>query len=166
MRRRDVRLISWMMAASVVVLPEPVGLRYEHEPARQLRQLLQRLWKLEVVERGNVCRDDPEHRSDAVLLGEDVHAKAGASLEVVSEVDLAIAFERDALLVVHDLPEEAARLFFGERAKRQGDEVAVVANDRHVAGVEMQIARLLVEDESQEGVDSRHGSPTLRHWNA
>jgi hypothetical protein len=81
-----VSLMSLIIAASVVDLPEPVVPGDQHQPALGVGDLLQHRRQAELVEAGDLARDDPQHRAEVALLLEDVDAEAADPLDVVRGV--------------------------------------------------------------------------------
>jgi hypothetical protein len=95
---------------------------------------------------------DTENGADAAGLLEDVGAEAPHARELVDEVDLALGLEALALLGRQDFEQEAAGVGLGEHAEIERHQIAVVADDGRHAGVEVQIAGLLLDDQAQERV--------------
>ena len=87
---------------------------------------------------------------------EHVHPEARDTLQVVDEVELVLLIELLHLARDQDLLDEPPRLLIGHGPKRDLDQVAVMPNDRRTAGREVQIARLLIGHQTQEGVDASH----------
>ena len=73
-----VSLISSIMAASVVDLPEPVGPVTRTKPRGFLVELVQRLGQAELIDAHDVHGDESERRPQTVALEERVHAEARA----------------------------------------------------------------------------------------
>ena len=103
-------LISSIIAASVVDLPEPVGPRDEDEAARLHRQLGERGRKIQLLERLQLLRDDPEGGADRLALEVDVDAKACESRHRVRHVDLTLDLELLLLLRREDAVEQLLRV--------------------------------------------------------
>src|SRR5216684_3961726 len=110
----------------------------------------------QLVQGGDLVLDHPEHRAEALALDEHVGAEARHAGQLVDEVDLALLLELGALLLGHDLQQEAARLQLGERAERERQQIPFVPDDGHVAGVEMEVRGALLGNQPQEGVEARH----------
>ena len=104
-----VRLISSIIAASVVDLPEPVGPVTRTRPRGFFVELVQALREAELLERLQLHRDEAERGGEALALRVDVDAEAGEARDRVREVDLAVDLEALLLLGREDPVEHLAR---------------------------------------------------------
>ena len=132
-----VALISSIIAASVVVLPLPVAPVTRTRPRSSCADLLEHRRQRQLVDRGDVARNDTEHHADGAALLERVAAEAAQAGDAVGEVDLVVLLElvavadrqhrgrhRDHLLVLEPLVfqgghEAATHPHHGERADLQ-----------------------------------------------
>lgn len=131
-------------------LARPGGARDEHEAILVARELSKHRGERQALDGGHLVGDDPKHGPHAVRLAERVDAEAPDPFGGVGEVELVVVREGVLLLFGENLVNEALGLVGRERAEGQRDELAVVADDGHVAGVKVQVARPLLDHEAQE----------------
>ena len=78
-----------IIAASVVVLPEPVGPVTRNSPRGRVIKLLQDRRQPKLLERQQLVGNLPQHHADVAALLEDRHAEAGQVAEGEAEVGAA-----------------------------------------------------------------------------
>ena len=83
-------------------------------------------------------------------LHEDVHAEARDAFDGVDQIRFPCPFELRALLFAEQLEQEPAGLHFRKNAEWERHQLPLVADDRDVARMEVQVARPLLRDQSQE----------------
>ena len=105
-----VRLISSIIAASVVDLPEPVGPVTSTRPRGFSASSCSDVGQAELLERLDLVRDQAERGAERLALEEDVDAEARDARDRVREVDLAVDLEPLLLLGREDAVEQVARL--------------------------------------------------------
>ena len=103
-------LIASIIAASVVVLPEPVGPGDQDEAARLAGEVGEHRRQLQVVEALDLLRDVAEGGAHSTALEVAVDAEAGDSGDRVGEVELLLVLEALALVVVEDRVDDLAGL--------------------------------------------------------
>ena len=110
------RLILSIIAACVVVLPEPVGPADEDEAARLVAEELDDRRQAELLESQDLVRDLTVDAADGAALHEVVGAEAGQALDAEGEVELEVLLEAVLLGVGQDRVGEL--LGFGDRERR------------------------------------------------
>ena len=106
-------MITSIIAARVVDLPEPVGPVTRTKPRGLRGQLAQHLRHAERVEGRDLLRDEAEGGADRAALEEAVDAEAGDAGDRVGEVELLVVLEAFALVVVEDAVDDLAGLLAG-----------------------------------------------------
>ncbi|MFO0668767.1 MAG: hypothetical protein U0235_03930 [Polyangiaceae bacterium] len=146
------------IAASVVDLPwEPVGPVTSTSPARRLdslRTISGQPSSFKVRMRVGMVR---KTAASPVALWEVVGAEARLFAERVGEVEVEVVFDLGALLGRQDLEEQGLDVRPRERVLRNRNQVAARACERWVAHAEVEVARALLEESIEEGVDVSHG---------
>ncbi len=137
-----VSLISSMIAASVVDLPEPVGPVTRTNPRGLWQKVCRILGKPQLVDGLDVDRDEPESRRERALVEEHVHPEAGLAVERVGEIDLPVGLELLPLVLVQDAVDELAR-FVGRQLRIAFEilEMAVDPHHRRQAHRQMEVRR-------------------------
>ena len=87
----------------------------ENETARILGEAVQDVREVQLLERLDLLRNEPERRSDRFALVVDVDAEAREARHRVREVELTLQLEVLLLLAREDAIEERARVVRGER---------------------------------------------------
>ena len=155
-------LMSSIIAASVVDLPEPVL------PVTRIRPLLARhsVWhglrQLELLHRQRLRRNGAHHRAHAVQLAHHVHAEAAVLAHVVGEVGAVVLLEALHRGLRHDFVQRVLHEVLLEPLGAQRLQVAVQADARRIAGEEMQVRALLAQHFLQIFVDDGHGDLSYR----
>ena len=111
------RLISSIIAASVVDLPEPVGPVTSTRPRGRSGELVQAVGQPELLERADLVRDQAERGADGVALEEHVDAEARDAGDGVRDVDLPLDLEPLLLLGREDPVEQLAGVVGGQRRR-------------------------------------------------
>ena len=135
-----VRLISSIIAASVVDLPEPVGPVTRTRPRGYSARLCSDVREAELLERLDLLRDQPEGRADSLALVVDVDAEARDARHRVREVELALQLEVLLLLAREDPVQERTRVVRGERLEAlSARNVPAHAERRRASDRDMQV---------------------------
>ena len=124
------RLILSSIAASVVVLPEPVGPGDEDQAARLVAERLDDRRQPELLEAEDLVGDLPEDAGDRAALVEDVGAEAGEALDAEGEVELEVLLEPVLLVVGQDRVRELLGLRHRQRRIGKRDQLPVQPDHR------------------------------------
>ena len=108
-------LISSIIAASDVDLPEPVGPVTSTRPRGRRGELVHDRRQAELVDRDDLAGDQAERRGDRAALEVGVDAEAGLAGDDVGEVELEIGLQAPALLGREDRVDELARVLGRQR---------------------------------------------------
>jgi hypothetical protein len=138
------------IAASVVDLPEPGRAGDEDQAARALRELGERLRRVELLERQHLRRDGPERRRRAALLVERVDAEAREVRDREAEVALQRLLVHLPLLVAHDVVHHGVHVVVLHRRQVDAPDVAVDADHGRQARRQVQVGRLVLDREGEE----------------
>ena len=111
-----VSLISSIIAASVVDLPEPVGPVTSTKPRGFLAKLVDDRRQAELLDRHRLGRDQAEGGAERAALEVGVDAEAADARDRVGEVELPVGLEPLALRVGEDRVDDLARV--GRRERR------------------------------------------------
>ena len=142
MWRRIVLLMWSIIAASVVVLPEPVVPGHEDEAARLEGEPLDDLGQVQLLEGGDLGGDLAHGDADAAALAEDVDAEAAQVGSRVGEVDLVVLAEAPDLLVGHDGRGDVLGVLRRERRLVHERQLAVDAQHRRAARLDVEVRRV------------------------
>ena len=156
MWRRIVRLMWSIIAASVVVLPEPVVPVTSTRPRGSSGEPLDDLGQMQLLERRDLGRHLAHGDADAAALAEDVDAEAPEVRQRVGEVDLVVLAEPADLLVRHDRGRDVLGVFGRERRLVQEDELAVDADDRRAPRLDVEVGRVARHHVAEQFVDRFH----------
>ncbi len=113
--------------------------------------------QLQLIEGQRLGRNRAEDCADAVELAHDVDAEAPALGNGVGEIGPILGFEPLERRLGHDLVERLLHEIRRELLRPQGGEIAVQADARRIAGDEMQVGSLPLEDFDEIRVDHGHG---------
>ena len=114
----------------------------QDEPALLRGDLLQHLGQEQLLDGGDLERDDAEHDADGPALLEDIDAKAAQPGNAVGEVELVLRLELLLLVVVHDPERHPRDLLRGKAAGvLEGDQRAVDAEHRRESRLEVDVGR-------------------------
>ena len=155
-------LMSSIIAASVVDLPEPVL------PVTRMSPLLARhsVWhawrQVELLHRQRLRRNGAHDRAHAVQLPHDVDAEAAVLAHVVGEVGAVVFLETLDRGLRHDFVQRVLHELLLETFRPQRLQVAVQADARRIAGEEMQVRAFLAQDFLEVFVDDGHGESSYR----
>src|SRR5438477_530479 len=114
---------------------------------------------LKILEGKDLAWDLPEYGADAVLLVEEIGAKAGDVRNFVSKIDVASFFEKFDLIFGSDLVEHGFERVVLQGRKIDTLQFAPDAQDGRVARGQMQIGGILLEHQIEEGVNFSHTRP-------
>ena len=103
-------LISSIIAASEVDLPEPVGPVTSTKPRGLAGELVHGRGQAELVDRGQAEGDQAEGRADRAALVVGVDAEAGVAGDRVGEVELPVRLQALALVAGEDRVDDLARV--------------------------------------------------------
>ena len=167
-----VRLISSMIAASDVDLPEPVGPVTRTRPRGLWTKSWQTARQAELVDRLDLERDQAERGAERGALEVRVDAEAGDVRDRVGEVELPVGLEPLALVVREDRVDDLARV--GRREDwvvLERDQPTADADHRVGARGDVEVGGVALEDlEQQVGEVEVHGCPVIgraaRGWTA
>jgi hypothetical protein len=123
---------------------------HQHEPALGLAERLHDRRELELREGLAFARDLPDREGHRTPLAKDVHAEPAHPLERVGEVGVVGPRELVALVQRHQRLSDRLRLPAVQDRERGGQELAVDADERHVAGREVQVARTSFDRVAQQ----------------
>ena len=128
----------------------------EHESAAQMAEFLDHRRDAELLERGDLRRDEPEDGAVAVGLLEEIAAEARVLIHLVGEVEIAAFLEALPALRAADLAHHVGHLvarhdFFADR-----HDVAVPADLRRLPFAEVQIGGAGVDEHFEELIDVGH----------
>ena len=154
-----VRLISSIIEASVVDLPEPVGPVTSTRPRGDLRQIVQARREAELLERLDLRRDRAECGREAPALVVGVDAEPGETADAVGEVELPAELQVLLLLRRRDPVDQLAqeiRIELGE-LREQLDMAATPHCGLH-AGRQVQVGGAERDRLLEQGVDGQRGS--------
>ena len=151
-----------IIAARVVVLPDPVVPGHQHHPPRLESKGLHHRGQVQIHEVGDPGHDVAHGDRDGSPLPVHVHAVAPTAGRAVGEVDLVGLAEAADLLLAH----ERGRVVLGvlRRARRLVElaQFAVDADDRGAADLEVKVGGACFLDLQQQLVDVLHEtSPAL-----
>ena len=130
--------------------------RDEHEALAEERGALEDRGQPELVRRDDLRRDLAEDGAAARALHEEVGAEAGHAGDLVAEVDVAGFLEHLDLLLGSDLVQHRPEVLVVERVVLHPLELAMHAEDRRLAGHDVQVGRPGVEHELEERVEPCH----------
>ena len=153
-----------MIAASVVVLPEPVAPVTRIRPRCSSASRLTPGREPQVVEARHVPRDDAERERDRAALAEDVDAEARKPVARVRDVELARVEERLELRRRDRGDALERRLEVVVRERRDpldGAERAVATDDRRLADLEVDVARAELDGCPQGEIEVHGARPCI-----
>ena len=146
-------LISSMMAASVVDLPEPVLPVTRIMPWGCFARLREHRRQVQVLERLCLGRNGAEDRTHAAEVAEHVDAEPGDALHGVGEVGRVALLEIRPGRGRHDLQQDFFRPGRRQDFVDQHLQIAIQPHPRRLAGDEMQVRAALCSDLLQVLVD-------------
>ncbi len=148
-----------IIAASVVVLPEPVGPVTSTRPRCSSASRRHDRRETELLHRRDAREHPPQHEPDRSALAEDVHPEAAEAGERVGEVGLVVIEE----LVGAGLRQERERDALGvgrrDRLAVPGLEVAVDPEVRRRADLDVDVGCLEPDGLTQQVVEIEQGRP-------
>jgi len=112
---------------------------HEHEALLKHRKFFRHRRQAQLVRRENLARDEAEHRADAVLLVVEIRTVSREAGIFVAEVHIAGFLELLDLVFRCDLIDERLQIVAAERRRINAHHLAVDAEDRRVAGGEVQV---------------------------
>ena len=113
-------LMWWIIAASVVDLPQPVGPVTSTRPLRRSASLRTTSGVVELLQRQHLAGDGAEDGRQPRRLVEVVGAEARLGAVAVGEVEVQLLGDLPLLLGAGDLEEQRLHLLLGEAAPRAG----------------------------------------------
>ena len=130
----------------------------QDKTARLLRELVQPGGHVELFERLDARRNEPERGGQALALEEGVDAESRQTRDGVREVDLAPSLEMLLLLGRDDAVEQRARLLRGKLVVFDKPfELAVDPNDRRGARSHVEVRRITLDHDGEQFVDRVEG---------
>jgi hypothetical protein len=156
--------LRWLtIAASVVLLPDPVGPVHSTMPRGLSASSANTLGVLSCSSVRILLGNGAEHRAGAAVLVEGVDAKARQALDLEREVALQRVFVVLALGVVHDVVHHVVHRLVVQRVDVDAPHVAVHADHRRQAGRQVQVRGLVLDGKGQQlGDVHRHGDRRSR----
>ena len=131
---------------------------HEDHAFLQHREPLDHRWQPQFVGGENFVRNEPEDRADAVLLVEKICAEAREAGILVAEVHVARFLELLDLVFRRDLIDERLEIIAGKVRRFDADHFAVNAEDRRIAGGEMQVGGILLFHEFEVLINAGHAA--------
>ena len=146
-----VRLISSIIAASEVDLPEPVGPVTSTKPRGLRVNSCTAGGQPELVDRGQAEGDQAEGRADRAALVVGVDTEARVAGDRVGEVQLPVGLQALALVAGEDRVDDLARVGGGQlRIVLERREAPAHAHRRVRAGAQVQVGGAAVDDLHQQ----------------
>jgi hypothetical protein len=122
----------------------------EDEAVRLVRDVGDDGGQTELVVRQDLEGNGSNRGGDGAALEIDVPAEAREVLHAEREVELAVLFERDLLLLRHDRVREVLRIDRRERRQLQRDDLTVDAEQRRRSGRDVHVACALLDHRLEE----------------
>ena len=155
------RLMRSIIAARVVLLPEPVAPVTRTMPRSSSASRPTTVGQAQVLERRHGGRHGPHDHADRAALAEGVHAEAPDARARVGEVDLAggIELRPPAGLAVEQLAEDALGVAAGHRRLvGNAPQLPVHAHHRRSRDLQVQVARRRAQRGARGGPRGRAGA--------
>ena len=111
---------------------------HQDEAAAQMAELLDHRRNAELIETGNLRRDQAKDRAIAVRLLQEVAAKPRLLIHLVGEIEIAALFEKLPPLLAADFAHHSRHLVAGDRLVADRHHVTVPAHLRRLAFAEVQ----------------------------
>ena len=150
-------LMSSIIAASVVDLPEPVFPVTRMSPLLARHSVWHGLGQVELLHRQRLRRNGTHDGAHAVELPHDVDAEASVLAHVVGEIRAVVLLETHDRGLRHDFVERVLHELFFESLWPQRLQVAVQTDARRIAGEEVEVRAFLAQDFLEVFVDDGHG---------
>ena len=145
-----------MSAASVVDLPEPVGPVTRTRPERRWPNSLTTVRDAELLEGGDLGRDEPENGAVTVGLLEEIAAEPRVLIHLVGEVEIARGLVALPALRAGNLAQHVAHFLVGQEFLADGYDVAMAANLGRLALAEVKVGGAGVDENFEELIDVVH----------
>ena len=133
----------------------------QHQATRGIGKLGDHRREQQLIDRRHVRAHPTDRKADHPPLTEHVHAEPADPRHRVAEVGLVRELELLALVLGHDRDRRTDGVVRGQGRERGRLEPAVHTDERHVAGLEVQIARTHLDRMSQQPRDVQGLDPSL-----